>query len=281
MKRTITLFMGLFLSAFAFGQTDVLLERWTFANDNLTDTLVEYASDLNLEATMGTMGGTSAISMKNGASTMAAQAQGWDNGMNNKAWRIVLNSTGYENIKLSSKQQSGGSDAGPRDFKVQVKIGDAGTWTDISAGNYEVANDWTTGALTNKQLPAICNNQPLVYIRWVLRSNFDINGNTLTSLGKTKIDDILVTGDVATGVGEISHDMVLVYPNPSVGNLHIESKNLIQRLEILNNNGMKVSEIQVNNFNCLLQTELSAGLYNLVIYFDDQHLPVCKRIVIE
>lgn len=281
MKRTFTLIIVLFFSLIGYAQEDVILVKWTFPNDNLTDTLVETYSDLNGDASLGTMGGTTAISMKNGLTTKAAQAEGWDNGMDSKAWRIFLNTTGYENIKLSSVQQSGNTDPGPKDFKVQVKIGEAGNWTDIPNGLYEVANDWTTGALVAKPLPEICNNQALVYVRWLMASNLSVVGSDVLASGKTKIDDVMVTGDVMTGLDEepaISD--VKVYPNPGVGNIRLESKSLIQRIEIFNINGSKVIDINLNDYQYTLMTTLSSGLYNMVVSFENQGNPVCKRIVI-
>jgi hypothetical protein len=282
MKRIFTLIIVLFFSLIGYTQENVTLVKWTFPNDNLTDTLVETYSDLNGDATLGTIGGTGAISMKNGLTTKAAQADGWDNGMDSKAWRIFLNTTGYENIKLSSVQQSGNTDPGPKDFKVQVKVGDAGDWTDIPNGLYEVANDWTTGALTAKPLPEICNNQPLVYVRWVMASNLSVAGSDVLASGKTKIDDVMVTGDVMTGLDENpALSEVNVYPNPNAGNMQIESKDIMQHIEIMNNYGSKVTEIQVNNYMYSLQAPLSSGLYTMVVYCENQHKPVCKRIVIK
>lgn len=282
MKRTFTLLIVLFFGIIGHAQQDVILVKWTFANDNLTDTLVETYSDLNGDATMGTMGGTSTISMKNGLTTKAAQAEGWDNGMDMKAWRISLNTTGYENIKLNSVQQSGNTDPGPKDFKVQVKIGEAGAWTDIPNGMYEVANDWTTGALVEKPLPQICNNQPLVFVRWIMASNLSVAGTDVLVAGKTKIDDIMVTGDVLSGMNENpTVAEVKIYPNPSVGDMQIESKSMIQYVEIFNNNGSKVAEILVNDFQYTLHSKLTCGLYNMLVYFGNQTKPVCKRIVVE
>lgn len=43
---------------------------------------------------------------------------------------------------------------GPRDFKVQYKIGSGGTWTDVTGSSVTVANNFTSGVLTDIALPA-------------------------------------------------------------------------------------------------------------------------------
>jgi hypothetical protein len=283
MKRTFTLIIVLFFSLISYAQENVLLVKWTFPNDNLTDTLVETYSDLNGDATLGTMGGTGAISMKNGLTTKAAQADGWDNGMDSKAWRIFLNTTGYENIKLSSVQQSGNTDPGPKDFKVQVKIGEAGDWTDIPNGLYEVANDWTTGALTAKQLPEICNNQPLVYVRWVMASNQSVAGSDVLASGKTKIDDVMVTGDVMTGLDEDpALSEVMIFPNPNNGVFYVNSINYLpSRLLICNTLGQVLFE--KNEFTTLEDqievSNLTSGVYLIKLFIHNQ--TITRRMVVK
>jgi len=62
-----------------------------------------------------TMGGTSGIEFKNGLDTKAAQVTEWDNGMDVKAWVIEISTENFENLTISSIQQSGGNDPGPKD----------------------------------------------------------------------------------------------------------------------------------------------------------------------
>ncbi|NOU46500.1 MAG: T9SS type A sorting domain-containing protein [Bacteroidales bacterium] len=282
MKRTFTLIIVLFFSLIGYTQENVTLVKWTFPNDNLTDTLVESYSELNGDATLGTIGGTGAISMKNGLTTKAAQADGWNNGMNSKAWRIFLNTTGYENIKLNSVQQSGNTDPGPKDFKVQVKIGEAGDWTDIPNGLYEVANDWTTGALIAKPLPEICNDQPLVYVRWVMASNLSVAGSDVLASGKTKIDDVMVTGDVMTGVDENPNMAeVTIYPNPNNGTFYVNYfRTLPDNLIICNTFGQVLFE--KNGFSSLEDkielANLSSGVYLIKIVIHNQ--TITKRLLV-
>ncbi len=73
---------------------------------------------------------------------MAAQATQWNSGQDTKGWIIEFSSTNFTSLTLSSKQQSGGTNAGPRDFKAQYRIGAGGIWTDITgATSITVLND--------------------------------------------------------------------------------------------------------------------------------------------
>ena len=281
MKKIFTIIIVLFISQLTFGQ-DVTLATWTFPTGNLMDTIAEEGSELNLNVYINTMGGTGVISMKNGASTKAAQAEGWNAGVETKAWRIFLNTTGYENLKLSSKQQSGNTNPGPRDWQLQIKIGDAGNWVNVSNGAYTVQNDWTTGALSDLALPAECNNQPLVYVRWVMTSNLDVNGAEVLSTGTTKIDDILLTGTVITGINENENQQaVKVYPNPASDKITIESADNIAQIEIINTTGAVVVTAHPNQNTYIYQGKLAAGVYIVRVGSSDKTQPSIQKIVVK
>lgn len=279
MKQIFTLFIMLLLVNVLSAQTETLA-KWTFPNDNLADTIAEEASALNTNAYLTTTGGTGAISMKNGATTKAAQADGWDNGQGTKAWQIALCTTGYEHISLSSKQQSGNTDPGPRDFKIQYKIGQVREWTDVENGTLTVLNDWTTGALNALALPIDADNQTLVFVRWVLTSDNDINGNPLTSAGKTKIDDILVTGEVLTGINEPALlSLVSIWPNPCKGQLNIHAKQSVKLISVYNNLGQVVKHIPLQNEDVELMLSLPEGMYVVVATLADESRQVQKLVV--
>ena len=105
-----------------------------------------------------------------------------------KAWVVQLSTTGYQTLKLSSKQWSDNGSfgtTGPTLFKVQYSMNGT-SWTDVSGGNITVGQNWTTGVISNLTLPADLNNQSNIYLRWLNNS-----GNIL---GYTAIDDIQITG---------------------------------------------------------------------------------------
>ncbi|MEI6122130.1 MAG: T9SS type A sorting domain-containing protein [Bacteroidota bacterium] len=130
--------------------------------------------------------------------------------------------TAYTNILLSSKQKS--STTGPRDFKLQYKIGASGTWTDVAGTNVVCANDnFVSGVLTNIALPSDCDNQASVFVRWVMTSNNSVGLGVIGNAGTSRIDNIFVLG-TAMGVGINTNEFnenVSIYPNPSNGEFTI------------------------------------------------------------
>lgn len=224
MKKIITLCTALiFATVLLQGQ---ILVQWTFPTGNATDSIADGGIGANLNKAIHTEGGTSAIDFtKNGNTTKAAQATGWDNGTNVKCWVVNLTTLGYDNIKISSKMQSGGNNPGPRDYKVQYRIGTAGTWTDAPGTTIVTANDWSTGVLDSVVLPSECNNQSALYLRWIMTSNTNSSGANVGANGINKIDDIYVSGQVVLSASDKAKvDIGLkVSPNPSNGKMVVET----------------------------------------------------------
>ena len=174
--------------------------QWTFPSESgLADGGIIGS---NLEQEIQTAGGTSEIQFKNGATSKAAEASGWDNGADEKKWKVEFETTGYTNIRLSSKVTSGGSNPGPRDFKVQYKLDDS-DWTDIADSEFQTANDWITGVLTELPIPITCDDQANIKFRWIMTSDTATGGSIVASTGISKIDDIYFTGDLIDGDEEI------------------------------------------------------------------------------
>lgn len=167
------------------------LVYWDFPNDP-DDATADGGILSNLSATISsTAGGTMTFST-NGASTKSASINNWDNGNGTKYWEVSFDATGYYNLAFSSKQQS--SNTGPRDFKVQYKIGSGGTWTDVTGSAVTVANNFTSGVLSDIALPAACDNQSSVYLRWIMTSNTSVGGGSVAAAGTNRMDDLFVTG---------------------------------------------------------------------------------------
>ena len=126
-----------------------------------------------------------------GSGTFAIQGASWYTNFN-KYWEIQPNTTGYKNIKISSKLFS----TAPRDFKLQYKIGVGGTYVDVPGGAIVCSGDWGTGNLNNIVLPAECENQASLYLRWINYTTVDYTTGTALTGGTVKLDDILVTGNL-------------------------------------------------------------------------------------
>lgn len=128
----------------------------------------------------------------NGVSGKALYKKGWDNGSGTKYWMVGFSTAGFSTLTLSSVQRSW--NYGPRDFKVQYRIGTGGSWTDVAGSTVTVANDYVTGVLNALPLPAACNDQAEVYLRWIMTSNTRFDGlGPVVSGGSSVIEDIVLS----------------------------------------------------------------------------------------
>lgn len=174
---------------------NVALAEWDFPDGGMADAFADNGTDANIfRAELTTTGGIGAIGFgQAGATTRAVNASGWHNGSGSKAWQIRFTAAGYTNLRVSAKQYS--SSAGPRDFKLQYSL--TGTnWMDV-ANVPQVRDNWMSGVLAGQTLPAAANNQPVVYLRWVMAGNTRVAGEPVevASAGNTRIDDIRIVGD--------------------------------------------------------------------------------------
>jgi hypothetical protein len=248
MKRIFTIFCMAFMSLFAtsvFAQ-DTLV-AWTFPStsaDKYADfgvAALGYSSRFiscqygYLAADTISIDYTTNGSL--GSPDKCAKAVNWTLNPDSANWMVKFKTAGYGNLKLYSKQQGGGSNPGPRDFKVQYKLpGSTSPWIDLPGGTITCANDWTTGVVNGIDLPATCENQSSqVGIRWIVTSQIDITGGTLLSTGISKIDDIVITGTVLAGVNEIgSVNTVNIYPNPNNGSFCIDNNKDMNNICVYN-----------------------------------------------
>jgi len=266
MKKTFTFLIALLISSYSFSQMDTIA-GWTFPTGDMSDTIADFYNSYNSDKYIYTEGGTSTITFKNGATTKAAQATEWQDGKNTKSWQVSINSTDYGNLLVSSKQTAGGSNPGPRDFVVQYRIGLGGICNDVAGSEILVANDWTTGVIENIILPAECSNQANLYLQWLMTSNFDINGGTVLETGTAKIDDIFITGEILDEIDELEQiSNITLFPNPCTSQFTINSDIKVESLEIYNIGGAKITDITIDSFNQIINTQkLPSGLYTIII----------------
>ena len=247
MKKIITILcmavMPLFMNS-AFAQDTIV--GWTFPStsaDSIADVGITLNATRYISCQYGTWGMPSYYSIPTnyttngagGAPDKCAQTTGWANGVDSVYWMVKFKTTGYGTMTLFSKQQGGGSNPGPRDFKVQYKLpGSTSPWIDLAGGTITCANNWTSGVVNGLSLPSTCDNQSgQVSIRWLITSNFDINGGTLLSTGITKIDDIFILGSPSSGISVPDvESLISVFPDPSNGNFCIKNNGEISKLSI-------------------------------------------------
>lgn len=184
--------------------TSTILVGWDFTT-NLTANSGIAANNTKTVSTVSAGAATQ--------SSGTARATGWDGGNGTDYWLAEFVTTGYYNLKVSSKQRS--SSTGPRDFKLQYKIGASGTYDDVPGGTVTIADDYTTGVLSNLTLPSSCDNQASVYLRWIMTSNTSVGNNTVAGNGSSNIDDIFINGNaplMADGYSDLDVSNVVAYP---------------------------------------------------------------------
>ncbi len=262
MKKLLLVLM--LLPVFQLAKAQDVIVKWTFPTGLLGDTVQNGTNPLNLTRALG-IEGAGPITITNGQATgdYAATATAWDNGTDAKNWRIGFVTTGYDHVKISSKQRAGGTNGGPRDFKLQYKVSNTGTWADLPGGTVTLANNWTTGVVANLDLPALCQDQPnMVFIRWIMTSNTDVNGGNVTATGISKLDEIFVTGMLLTGVAENETKPSLsTYPNPSGSAFTVTLPNETSEVEIFNNSGQSVYTTIPLHDRIQVEKSFPSGLY--------------------
>jgi len=281
MKNFTFLFLAMMLSGNIFAQT--LLAKWTFPTGTATDSLADGGITVNLSRAINTGGGVSAIDFStNGYTTKAAKATQWDNGMDTKYWIIDVSTVGYDSITLSSKQQSGGSYPGPRDFKVQYKSGGSGTWTDVPGTTLVLDNNWSA-ILDNVPLPSDCNNKNHIYLRWIMTSNTSSGGGTILPTGISKIDDIFVNGKIITGINErYAVKDIHIFPIPAKDKLNISAGENIISVSVYDVIGKKVIEVKPDNCSISINLmNLKKGLYFVQIYVKNCNKPYMRKFTVE
>jgi phosphatidylserine/phosphatidylglycerophosphate/cardiolipin synthase-like enzyme len=116
----------------------------------------------------------------------------WNNGAGTKYWETSFSTEKHTAIKVSSVQTA--SSTGPAFFKLQYKIGADSTYADVTNATVRVPNGGN-GLLTRVSLPDLCNNQPVIFLRWIMTDNTSARGyDAVQSGGKGRMDNILVTG---------------------------------------------------------------------------------------
>jgi hypothetical protein len=268
-------------------------EPTTIIGFDFTDnTDVEFNADSGVDANLGydvraengAAATTRTLTYAAEASGYSASVDGWDLGMDDKFWSIKFKADGFSSMTVSSKQYSDG--AGPKDFKIQYKIGSSGTWTDVVDGGITVATDWSTGVVEELSLPVEMegNGTTSMFIRWIMTSNTSVSSLDVEAMAFSRIDDIVVAGIQPSGfVSEIYNSEIMLYPNPCSDYFTIETSNDVNNVEIYNIQGALVFSHNTSFTGTLnVSTQnLSKGMYFVKLYSEDTEAPVARRIIVE
>ncbi len=180
----------LFFVNCSYSQT--LIVKWDFPN-NPDDSVSDGGIPANTGKYIGTRGGAGSPAFGYaGFTTRCAGAQQWANGAMVKCWQVEFSTASYSQLTIRSKNKSfQPSDFGPRDWLVQYRIGTGGSWTTFA--NFDIKNGNHWDSLTTTPLPAPCNNQASLYIRWLMASNEPTQGSgDVDNTAYNFIDDIIV-----------------------------------------------------------------------------------------
>jgi hypothetical protein len=222
------------------------------------------------------------VTFVDGATTFAAATTGWANGADIKFWSVKFKANNYSDFKLSSKQKSDATNPGPRDFKLQWRLS-SGTYADVPGGSVTLGSDWTTGVVTDLPVPITGQGTSSIYVRWIMASNTDINGGTVTAAGLSMIDDILITGVSVTGQNEILYtNRLKIFPSPNNGNFNITSTEPMEVITVTDASGKTL--VTMNNPSQKQPISVSnakTGLYLLKVRFTGSDQEVVTRFVVE
>ncbi|MCM3039958.1 glycosyl hydrolase family 8 [Paenibacillus motobuensis] len=179
-----------------------VIAQWVFQNEGDNGTFVATGGKYQSASILTNVGG---VFENYSGSKQEISYQGWDQGSGKKYWLLTLSTAGFENIAISSEQNSSGS--GPNDFNLQIST-DQATWTDVENGiiqmnissSYNCPND--TCKLKNLPLDG-ADDKELLYVRWIVNSNTPTNTvdnpSGIGGGGSSRIRNIYVTGDPISG----------------------------------------------------------------------------------
>ncbi len=222
------------------------------------------------------------VTFVDGATTFAAATSGWENGADVKFWSIKFKANNYSNFKVSSKQKSDATIPGPRDFKLQWRLS-SGTYADVSGGAITLGADWATGVVTDLPVPITGQGTGSIYIRWIMSSNTDINGGTVTAGGQSMIDDILVTAVSSLGQNEILYtNRLKLFPSPNQGYFTLSSSEPMEKISVTDLSGKTIfSMADPSQKQAIALPNAKSGLYLLKVRFAGSDEEVSTRFVVE
>lgn len=193
MKKIILNFILLFTCFTSFAQETIL----SFGFDNLSNVQTSgnyYNTGRVVQRDSSYTNGLSFILNTGSTTNYCLNTNDWTMGLsNNKNYNLEVSTLTYTKIHISSSQKS--SITGPRDFKLQYKIGSSGPWTDVAQATIRCDTYYTSsGNLSDFELPDVCENQPNVLLRWIMISDSSVNGGIVDINGTSSIENISIIG---------------------------------------------------------------------------------------
>lgn len=244
------------------------LVSWNFESKSNLPSL-GISENLNQPFSATATGGVSYSEGSENASSYSITSNGWNSGMDKKAWVISLTTLNYKNLVLSSKQS--GSNLGPKNFKVQYRTPST-NWIDVPNATTTLNSSFeSNGILNSIPLPVSCNNLQSLYLRWVMVNDISISGSQVTQDGTSKIDEVSIVGlkDVtSTDIQEMPNNTV-IFPTPFKSSLTISSTKQLKRIYFIDIVGkIQLIEDGNNETSQTINTESLANGYYIVKAID-------------
>jgi len=120
---------------------------------------------------------------------------------NNAWWQTAISTTGRANIAVTWHMRS--TAIAPRDWRLQYRVGGAGEWNSVGG---TIALSAPTGPPANtlnepergRFLPPSAEGHERLYLRWLMTSNFAVNGSTMgTGVHTHQINNLVIRADSA------------------------------------------------------------------------------------
>ena len=186
-------------------------------------------------------------------------------------------------------------------FKIQYSLDCGGTWTNIIGVPTTAAMATASGSVTTTAfvptaakwilkthapaLLAVLNNKPSVKLRFVFTSDKVVGRSN-----NIYIDQINLTGSIATSITEIEKAMELViYPNPTAASANVDftlSENKSAKINVIDVMGRVLEESVKTagsdghiSYTINQRGNLAAGVYFVNIDIDNQR--ISKKVIIE
>ena len=123
--------------------------------------------------------------------------------------------------------------------------------------------------------------QEVLFIRWVLTSNLDINGVELVESGKTKIDDIEIKGEVYTSLDQIGAEKSPVKIHYTADNqINFNSSILIKNVIQYDLSGKMLNEKMLSSFTGSFSCKQKQGI-SILVFQDYSGNRYAKKVMIQ
>jgi len=114
-------------------------------------------------------------------------------------WVTRVSTEGQAGIEVQFNMRSDA--AGPRDWQVQFST-DGDNW--IDAGDVVMMSGFWDNQII-RTLPAAANDQPVLYVRWLMASNLNVNNAPIVATARHHMRDVIIRSTFMPG-GEIPGD---------------------------------------------------------------------------